>query len=179
MGESSGERGNKRLMSTLQDQVERLGNRHGMSPVEFASFDYASLFEGEEFPVCYDVSVYFSEAVPSREIRCGGLRLLGVGDITEESVNLLPGYLVAELGFIPIGASSGGDVYALDCTSGKVYELSHDKYNESSISPGWKPDFSGFLPDLPITRENVISTADRSFEDVGEFLDFLNQQDAT
>lgn len=164
-------------MSTLKDQVERIQRQQATGPNVFGSFDYESVLGGAKVQISYDAFVYFSDALPQREIRCGEFRLLGHDSVVEESVNLLPGCLVVGLGFIPIGATSGGNIYVLDCESGKVFEISHEKYNKASISPGWKPDFSAFLPDVPITRENVINTAEQVFDDVGQFLEFLAQQD--
>lgn len=164
-------------MSALKNQVERLAKHYRADQIEFGSFDYQPLLEGMDIRMNYDADMYFSDAIPSLEIRCRESRLLGTCDVVEESVNLLPGCLVARLGFIPVGTTCGGDIYALDCESGKVYELSHEKYSRTSISPGWKRDFSDFLPDLPITRENVINTAEQIFNDIGQFLDFLDHQD--
>lgn len=160
-------------MSLLRKQVESLARRFGGVQSEFGSFDCVSLLKGADFQMSCDAAAYFADALPSLGIPCGGVRLLGAGDVLEESVHLLPGCVVARLGFIPIGRTHGGDVYALDCESGKVYELSHEKYNRDFISPGWMPDFSGFLPDVPITRENVVGTAEETFDELGQFLEFL------
>jgi len=162
-------------MSMIRNQVESLARRYGSVQSEFGSFDCKSLLDGAEFQFSYDAATYFADALPGLGIQCGEVRLLGASDVLEESVNLLPGCLVAGLGFIPIGRTHGGDIFVLDCESGKVYELSHEKYNKDSISPGWRSDFSDFLPDVPITRENVIGTAEETFDEVGRFLEFLAQ----
>lgn len=162
-------------MSVLRNKVESLARRFGSVQSEFGSFECESLLKSADVQISYDASTYLADALPCLGIQCGEVRLLGASDVLDESSSLLPGCVVARFGFIPIGRTHEGDIYALDCESGKVYELSHEKYNRNSISPGWMSDFSDFLPDVPITRENVIGTAEETFDEVGQFLEFLAQ----
>lgn len=161
----------------MKSTLRRLADRVGMDSVQLCSADLEGILTNSDSIVNYEAGLYLAECVPNRQLTLGDFRILGVKELREENLELMPGYLVSPLGFICIASTAGGDAFAVDCETGKVYLLSHDKYNEGTISPGWNENHSGFLPDIPINRENIIATADREYDDIREFLDFLDQRE--
>ena len=119
------------------------------------------------------VKDYYSQALSLTDLQIDSVRLLGKHNVMEEAFNLIPGCKVLEFGFIPIASTDSGDIYVVDYRTGKVFELSHEKYNLDSICPGWKSDYSGFMEDIPITQINIIKTACHSFSEVEKFLNWM------
>jgi len=159
---------NPRESKPVKQKIEKLAKLAGLSSIEVVRVELES------------VSPYVSNSknapsiwVPDKELQVGGFRLFSRDSLVEENTNLMPGCLVFPLSFISIAATESGDVFALDCETGNVLSLSHEKYNPDSISPGWNETFTDFLPDIPINRENVIRTAERSFVNLDSFYDSL------
>jgi hypothetical protein len=86
--------------------------------------------------------------------------------LSQENTQLLPGCEISPHGFVTIAATDTGDSVAADLLSGAVYLVSLDKFESGMISPGWKPDYSGFFDSIPITRANIISACEVKWPDI-------------
>ena len=98
-------------------------------------------------------------------------RIFSAADIDLENRDFIPSYFCAPHGFITIATELSGDAFSVDLIDGKVYHLSHEKYEADGIHPGWNADCTAFLPTRPVTRENIIETSEGHWESITDFLD--------
>src|SRR6266540_1164212 len=154
----------------MKDVLIQLGRLANIGPVSFEAFDPTPLFAGASFEFTLPVREFFTTCIPRATLDRGLCRILSAADITSENQDLSPSHFCAPHGFITIAADSGGDGFSVDVTTGKVFYLSHDKYEADGIHPGWNTDTTAFLPTLPITRENIINTSEGHWDTIADFL---------
>ena len=134
------------------------------------ALDPTPLFAGLHYELAPSVSEFFATAIPSTRLRLELYRILAAADISADNHDCIPSYRCAPLGFITIATELSGDAISVDVTDGRVYQLSHEKYEADAIEPGWNADCTAFLPPLPITRENIINTSEGHWDSISAFL---------
>ena len=154
-------------MRAILSQLARFAKQ---SAVSFESFDPTPLFAGQRYEFAPSVSEFFSTSIPSTSLNLELIRFFSAADIRSENQELIPGHRCAPHGFITIASGRNGDAYSLDVTDGKVYQISHEKFEADEIEQGWNADCTAFLPALPISRQNIINTSDGCWNCVTDFL---------
>ncbi len=154
-------------MKDLVSQLSRLAGQH--SPT-LGAFDPTPLFAGASYAFAPTVTEYFRTCVPSSRLDLNLYRIFSAGDIDSENRDFVPSYFCAPHGFITIATELSGDAFSLDVTDGRVYHLSHEKYETDGIHPGWNADSTAFLPTLPVTRHNITGTSEGYWESITDFL---------
>ena len=157
-------------LTRMNDILMRLGHLASIAPVSFGAFDPAPLFAGASFEFAPAVGEFFTTCIPSSTLDLELCRILSAAAIATENQDLIPSYFCAPHGFITISTDSDGDAFAVDVTTGKVFHLSHEKYETNGIHPGWNANFAAFLSTLPVTRENIINTSEGHWDSIADFL---------
>ncbi len=135
----------------------------------FVAFDLSRLI-GQSIQLAPSVSEYFAN-VPEAAIDHHSFRILGTRDIYSYAKDAIPCCYTVQFGFIPIATELCGDSFAVDVRDGRVFWLSHEKYERDGIHPGWNEDHSDFLPPLPVDRNSIIETSEGRWESIADFLD--------
>lgn len=160
-----------RLHAFMRSKVESIARAAKRPGVLFAAFDPGNLFQG--LPIVPSASEYLSSCVPAASVDLSFARLLGARDIFSENRSAIPSFYCAPFGFVTIATDRCGDALSLDVIDGKVYQLSHEKYESDGIHPGWNADHSAFLPPLSVSRSSIIETSERHWDNLIDFLDDL------
>lgn len=150
-------------MKTTRQIIETFALKAGLPQPSFTGWDFRSLSDAE---ACSSVIDYFSDSVPASTLDFGNLRLVSPTHLSQENTELLPGCEISPHGIITMAATDTGDSVAVDLSSGVVYLVSLDKFEGRMISPGWKPDYSGFFDSIPITRANIIAACELKWPDI-------------
>ena len=150
-------------MKTTRQIIETFARKVGLPQPSFTGWNFRSLYDAE---ACSSVVEYFSDSVPASTLDFGHLRLVSPIHLSQENTELLPGCEISPHGIVTIAATDTGDSVAVDLLSGVVYLVSLDKFEGSMISPGWKPDYSGFFDSIPITRANIITACEVEWPDI-------------
>lgn len=150
-------------MDSIRHIVSAFALQAEVQTPSFTNWDFkeVSLIEA-----CPSAIQYFSDSVPSSTIDLEILRILSPEHLLLENTELIPGCRVAPHGFVTFAATDCGDSVSIDLSTGSIYLVSTDKYEKEMISPGWKPDYSGFYDPIPITRENIIATCESHWPDI-------------
>jgi hypothetical protein len=154
----------------MKNLLTQLAKLTGHTAVSFGAFDPHELPAGTGYLFAPIVRDYLGECIPSVSLDLGLCRILSAADIAYENRALFPSSLCAPHGFITIATELNGDACALNVTDGKIHLISHEKYEGDGIHPGWNADFTGFLDTLPITRQNIIDTAEGCWKSITDFL---------
>lgn len=118
----------------------------------------------------HEVTRYF-ECLPEKDVTVHGVRFLGPQSVRAENTELIPGCFVAPFGFVVFASLESGEVFAVELSSGEIYLLPTEEYESvDTISPGWNEARTDFLPDLPITIENIRGTSSVTFDSISRFL---------
>ena len=128
--------------------------------MSFGTFDPVPLFAGASFEFAPSVSEFFASCIPSAKLDLDLYRIYSAEDITSDNQDFIPSYICGPHGFITLSTDSCGDAFSVDVTTGRVFHLSHEKYETDGIEPGWNADTTAFLPALPVTRANIIDTSE-------------------
>lgn len=117
-----------------------------------------------------DVATYFA-TVPAIDVIVHGVRFMGPESVLLENTELIPGCYVSPFGFVAFASLESGEVFVVEASSGAVFLLSTEKYESpDEISPGWNEAHTDFLPDVPISSDNIKATASTSFDSIHDFL---------
>ena len=154
----------------MKEILIQLGRLAKIGPISFGAFDPTPLFAGASFEFAPSVSEFFTICIPSAKLDLDLYRIFAAADITADNQDFIPSYFCAPHGFITISTDSCGDAFSVDVTTGKVFLLSHEKYETDGIEPGWNADTTAFLPALPVTRENIIKTSEDHWDSITDFL---------
>ena len=162
-------------METTRQIIETFAGKAGLPQPSFIGWDFRSLSDAE---ACSSVIEYFSDSVPALTLDFGHLRLLSPTQLFQENTELIPGCEISPHGIVTIAATDTGDSVAVDLLSGIVFLVSHDKFEGGMISPGWKPDYSGFFDSIPITRANIITACEVEWPDIqSALISLLNPEE--
>jgi hypothetical protein len=153
----------------MKDLITRLSRLAG-KPVTFGSFD-PSLFYGASQSIAPSVAEYFRCCIPNSRLDLELCIIFSATDLDAENLENVPSCFCSCHGFVTIGTSLSGDAFSVDVTDGRVYHLSHEKYESDGIHPGWNAECTYFLPALPVNRQNIIATSEGHWESIAEFLD--------
>ena len=159
---------------SMKDKIEQWFNPNGLTPVTLGACNLSAILNGYTGNICPVAAEFFgtcilaeADDVPS-SIVFHSAHVIGNVNINFPCDRLIPH------GFVTFATLADGDVFAMDVADGMVYQISHDLYDsECGISQGWNYDCSAFLPDLPITRDNIIKTAKRRFGSIDKYLEHL------
>lgn len=154
----------------MNQAIQQAAGIIGAEPIQFVPFDVTQLCKLPPRSLAIDAAMYFQTCVPISDLDLNGICILSADSIKEENLELIPSYLCLPLGYVSVARTDCGDAFAVDVQTGQVHLLSHEKFEGDRIEPGWNDDHSGFLPSLPITRENVVTTAEGSWNSVSDFL---------
>ncbi len=154
----------------MKDILIQLARLATLGSVSFGAFDPTVLFAGASFEFAPSVTEFFATCIPSAKLDLDLFRIFSATEITSDNQDFIPSVFCAPHGFITISTDSCGDAFAVDVTTGKVFHLSHEKYEADGIEPGWNADNTDFLPTLPITRENIINTSEDRWDSITDFL---------
>jgi hypothetical protein len=157
-------------LAEMKDVLIELGRLAKMRQVSFGALDPTPLFAGASFQFAPIVSDFFTICIPSAKLDLDLYRILSAPDITSENQDFVPSHFCAPHGFITVSTDSCGDAFSVDVTTGKVFHLSHEKYETDGIHPGWNADTTAFLPTVPVTRENIIRTSEGHWDSITDFL---------
>ena len=156
----------------MKDQLKELfAITIGTTPT-LAAFDLRRFASPISSQICQGASDYLS-SVPENTLSVGYYNLLAHEDILNFSENHIPGYHCIPYGFVVIARDLSGDVASLDLTTGEVYLMSHDKFEEDGLHPGWNADLTEFLPVLPYSRKVILDHTEGYWTDVSSFLSDL------
>ena len=154
-------------MKDLISQLSRLAGRSAT----LGGFDPTPLFAGAHYDLAPTVAEYFRTCIPDSQLDLNLYRIFSAADIDSENRDVAPSYFCAPHGFITIATQLSGNAFSVDVTDGKVYHLSHEKYETDGIHRGWNADCTAFLPTLPVTRRNIIDTSEGYWVSITAFLD--------
>ena len=141
-----------------------------MPPVSFTGWELGPLAGASACPAVID---YFTRSIPATTLDFGHFRWLSPAGLHEENIDLIPGSEMFSHGIVTIAATNTGDAIAVDVSDGRVYLVSHEKFEHGMLSPGWKADFSGFEAPLPVTRANIVTTCEGGWTDIPSALKSL------
>jgi len=151
----------------MRETISEILNEAGVTVPQFGRCHITQVLANRTFHP--SITAYFEACVPDSPIDLGSFTILDESGIRQENSDLIPGCHIFQHGFVAFARESCGDVIAADLGTGRVYWISHEKYEGESIEPGWKPDMSGFADPLPIDANNIIKTADMAFESIVAF----------
>lgn len=154
------------MLRSIINLIAAAANRPG---AHFEPFDPGQLL-GNVDCLAPAVTEYFSTCVLVASLDLPHARILSSRDLYAENKSAIPSFYCVPHGFITIATTDCGDAIALDVIGGRVYLLSHEKYESDGIHRGWNADCSEFLPPIPVTRDSIISTADDTWESIEHFL---------
>jgi len=143
----------------MRELVSKLSRLAGQASASFGAFDPSPLLAGGSFELAPTVTEYFQTCIPDLRLDLECCSILAAADLIFEHHDLIPSCFCAPRGLISIARQNNGDSFSVDVRTGKVYLLSHEKYETNAIEPGWNSDLTGFLPALPVRRENIINTS--------------------
>jgi len=160
----------KKYIESYKSKLSVIAKSYSATEILFSenSFDVLDAFPNLNFS--QDVSNYLKHCIPLINLEVGNILILSSSRIKEEARNLIPGIYVSPFGFIPIAVYYSGDPYVVDTCSGKIYSIEHGRYDDRGIAQGWDSTCTKMLPSLQIDRDNIIATAEDSFDDIFEFL---------
>jgi len=150
--------------------LQKIAALTGQGAVAFGRFDVSQLRPGGFNSLAPSVTEFFASHVPTTDLALDHVRILSGKSLIEENRDCIPSCFCTPYGFITIASGVSGDAFAFDVTDGKVYLLSHEKYEADGIQSGWNADHTDFLPPLPIDRENIIKTSEGSWDSLSDFL---------
>lgn len=151
--------------------LQKLAALAGQPSATLGSWDPEPLFAHNSFELSPTVAEYFSSCVPSVRLPLDFSSIFATKDLLEQNRGFVPSYYCVRHGFITIATMRNGDAFSVDVRDGKVYVLSHEKYEKDGIHPGWNEGCTAFLPVLPVTRQNIIETSDGYWDSIPEFLE--------
>lgn len=154
----------------MREFIQQIAQILGSESLRFRPFDVVELLSDLENPLDAQVTEYFETCVPDQDFDLDGIHILSAARIKEENMDMIPGCLCLPFGFVTIATTESGDDFAMDVQTGRVHLLSHEKFDDGKIEPGWNAEFSNFLPPLPITKANIVLTAEASWDCVPDFL---------
>ena len=156
----------------MKELIAKLSEFVDEDSPKFQPFDPASLLSGNAYSLADAVTEYFQTCIPMNNIELSSVTMLSVDRILMENSELIPGCRCAPYGLITFAIDMGGDSFSVDVTDGQVYRLSAGEFeSDEMISPGWNEDCTAFLPNVPITRENIIKVASEHYDDITHFLE--------
>lgn len=118
----------------------------------------------------HEVTRYFA-CLPEKDVIIHGVRFMDPQSVMMENTELIPGCFITPHGFVAFASLESGEVFAIELSSGEIYLLPTEKYESAdTISPGWNETRTDFLPDLPMTAENIKGTASVTFDSIRSFL---------
>ena len=154
----------------MRSTLLKLATLAEQDSASLGSFDPKPLFAGNVYTFAPNAQRYFEECVPAESIDFEPFLILSGADIASHSSEYIPSHYTTPFGFVTIATDTFGDALALDVTDGKVYHLSHEKYDEEGIHPGWNEDETEALPVVDVSRESIIETAEGYWKSIEEFL---------
>jgi hypothetical protein len=162
----------------MKEKMERWFNPHGFTPVTLGGCDLSTILRKQPVEVSDAAAEFFATCIQTeRDSGPSDIVFHSRQDIANVNHNFPCDRIVCH-GFVTFASLCDGDVVAMDVTDGAVYHISHDKYDsDGGISQGWNHGCSALLPDLPITREHIIKTAERCLGPIDEHLDQLLRED--
>jgi len=157
----------------MKQLIKRLSKYGGNPKFETTSLRLSVLL-GEAFKtIDLQVSEYFSSCVPAPTLSLRYHRILSPHHILNENQDLIPGCYCATFGLLVIATDDSGGAISVDVESGRLYQLSHDKFESDGLHRGWNDAMTDFLPVLPFNRENIILTAEKEWDSITDFIESL------
>jgi hypothetical protein len=141
----------------VKDILFQLAQLVGQTSTSFGAFDPSPLLGGRRYDFSPVVSEYFQTSVPSVKLNLDLYRIFSPADIASENQGNIPSYFCAPHGFITIATELSGDAFSVDVTDGRVYHLSHEKYETDGIHPVGTATSLHFSP-LFLSRARTSST---------------------
>jgi uncharacterized Fe-S center protein len=157
----------------MKHLVDRLFKCGGNQECGTASLRLSILIGDTKSNISNQVSEYFSGCIPAETLKLKHHRILSPHQILEENQNLIPGCYSIGYGLPVIATDDSGDAVSVDIESGRVYLLSHDKFESDGLHRGWNEEMTDFLPVLPFTRANIIKTAEEDWDSIEDFIESL------
>jgi hypothetical protein len=154
-------------MNPISNLVSEFAIQAGLQIPRFTSWNFRDV---STVAPCPSAAQYFADSIPSETVDLGMIRILSPTHLLQENTDLIPGCRVANHGFITFAATDCGDSISVDLVTGYVYLILTDKFDGEMIAPGWKPDYTGFLDRIPITRDNIIASCQAPWPDIGTAL---------
>ena len=157
-------------LTEMKDLVAQLSRLAGHPP-SLGAFEPTPLFAGAHYDLAPAAAEYFLSCIPAAQLDLSLYRILSAANIDAENRDYVPSCFCAPHGFITIGCELSGDAFSIDVRDGRVFHLSHEKYETDGIHPGWNADRTALLPTLPVTQQNIIDTSEGYWESITDFLE--------
>jgi hypothetical protein len=116
---------------------------------------------------------YLLERAPLQSTTAADITVLGPRAIMTNNISSSPAIFVRALGFWTIALDHSGSAFVLDCNSGRVHYLDTGMFVGSSEKDfrivGGVDEQGLEQSSLPVTRANVETNAEDTFENLDEF----------
>lgn len=109
--------------------------------------------------------------MPGLDMMINGIRFFCPDSILLENQELMPGCFLLPHGYLAIASLASGDVFVIDIDQAEILLIDSDRLDpDGTINQGWNTAFSEILPNLPLTKENIVTSAQLRCGSVLQFL---------